>query len=347
MIGLQQIEKYSEIIKDVKASGAVLLDTHMHPLEIILDEFRYERNKAVKGVFSFGEEEYAPPTLSKIKQGIPGRSSIQYDPVLFHKLAILTLRRRYMHIGPKVLEDNMDLCGIDKGLLLPVAPVAGGADDLMSRVQRYYGENDRFIMGYSIPNTVPDADIEQDIAKAREKHNAKAIKIHPSITGIDLQSPAGKERVERILSAGGSLGMPVVIHGGRSPEMQDIRCREYAYIDHLMRLDFSMTQSPVIIAHGATFGCGDDECEEKVIPLLKRLLERNDNLFVDTAGVSLRALELMFSHIDSKRIAFGSDALYLPQWESLMKVSYVMEKLNMDVGDGIFKIASVTPAALL
>jgi predicted TIM-barrel fold metal-dependent hydrolase len=202
-------------------------------------------------------------------------------------------------------------------------------------------------MGYSIPNTVADDDVEQDIATAREKYDAKVIKIHPNVTGLDLGGSAGKERVEKILSAGGSHGMPVVIHGGRSPVLQDVTCREYAHIDNLMTVDFSVTQSPVIIAHGATFGCSDEECEEAVIPSLKRLLEENNNLFVNTAGVSLRALELMFSHVDLERIVFGSDALYLSQRESLMKVCSVMEKLNMDVSDGLLEIASVTPAALL
>jgi len=216
----------------------------------------------------------------------------------------------------------MDLCGIDKGLLLPVAPSAGNADSLMSRVKSYYGESERFLMGYSIPNTVPDADIEQDIAKAVETYDAKAVKIHPNISGIDLQSSAGKERVERIFSASGALGLPLVIHGGRSPLLQDMRCREYAVIDNLMGLDFSMTRAPVIIAHGATFGCSDEECDERVIPLLKELLERNSNLFVNTAGVSLRALELMFSKMDSKRIVFGSDALFLTPWEGLAKLLY-------------------------
>ena len=343
MIGLQKIEKYMEIINDVKRSGAIFFDTHMHPLEIIFDEFRYERNKAKKGVYSFGEEEYAPPFLSNVSEHVPDESSMK----LFNKLAILTLRRRYLHIGSKVLEDHMDFCGIDKGLLLPVAPAVGNADGLMRRVKNYYGEAERFVMGYSIPNTISDGDIEQDIANAREMYNAKVLKIHPNITGIDLRSSAGKERVEKILSASGALGMPVVIHGGRSPVLPDMQCWEYAYIDNLRRIDFSVTQSPVIIAHGATFGCSDDECEEKVIPALKELLDKNNHLFVNTAGVSLRNLELIFRNIDSKRIVFGSDALYLTQWEGLAKIFHVMENLNMNIEENILSIASLTPGSLL
>ena len=101
---------------------------------------------------------------------------------------MLLVRKLYRHTGPRVLGDHMALAGIDRALLLPVAPASGTNDGEMDALEEMFGDDPRFLFAVSVPNSVATGGIAGFIARAVSTRRVRAVKLHPAITGIDLGS---------------------------------------------------------------------------------------------------------------------------------------------------------------
>ena len=67
--------------------------------------------------------------------------------------------------------------------------------------------------------------IKQKIKELIEQFGIRAMKFHPNVTEVDLNTSYGKERTEAILCACGECGLPLIIHGGRSSILKNTEKR--------------------------------------------------------------------------------------------------------------------------
>jgi predicted TIM-barrel fold metal-dependent hydrolase len=201
------------------------------------------------------------------------------------------------------------------------------------------GGDRRLPLGYSVPNTVPKDAVPDDLRAAALRYGPRAVKLHPNISGIDLQTIEGVDRVESILAACSAARMPLIVHGGRSPILDDEHARNFASLENLERVDWSRSREGVVIAHFGVFGCAGEEVSTIGLPTLKRILKRHDNVFVDTSGVTFDVLLEMLRGIDHGRIVFGSDALYFPMWKSLATLIHALSEIAVPVEESLARIA--------
>lgn len=344
MLNKNEVNRYLDQIKYIKKSYP-LIDIHVHPFNVMYDGFTYTQNLQHEGIYSASSSSYATPSTGQLKiSQTPEITSRVLNQELQEKMAILTTRRLYAHTGTKMFADHMQLSGIDKILLLPVLGPDESDEYQMKTLFSMFGDDDRFALGYCIPNSVANNDISNTLRHAVHDYKIKAIKIHPNITKIDLSSSLGKERVEYIITAAGKAGLNVVIHGGRSTGTKDHLAASYGIIKNLQHIDWGNTNKAVIIAHAGTYGHDLHQIKEKVFPIMNKLLSRHSNLFVDVSGLELDVISAVVKSIDINRIFFGSDALYNSQWGATVKLMHALQKNFRDYEDCFIKISSSNPS---
>lgn len=345
MIDEAQVKRYIGIIKELK-SDFVFYDCHTHPFDVVFDQVDYHTDKTKAGLFSSTGAIYISPKLVKlaIAQNGPDIKAAGVDQTMQSKISAMLIRRLYRHTGPYVFEKHMGLCGIDKSLLLPVAPSSGSIENQMLSMDRIYGTHKRFELGTSIPNSIKNADIYRFINETIIKHGIKAVKIHPNITEINIGSSSGKERLDTVLSACGKLGTPLIVHGGKSHILKNPGASEYGTIDNLKQINWGLCKSTVVIAHAGGYSCTLNEMEREIMPHLKKMLRSHDNLMVDIAALDTNVLKRVFQDIESDRILFGSDALYEQQWTSVVKSWHALTQTFSTAEDKFIQMASINPS---
>jgi predicted TIM-barrel fold metal-dependent hydrolase len=257
---------------------------------------------------------------------------------------LIGLRRVYCHVGPKIIEEHMELSGIGEVLLLPVAQSSEPIDSQMNKMSDIFGPNPKFHFSCSIPNTTPNSKISQFIENNIEKYKIKAIKLHPNITEINMGTASGRERVEGILASCRQYRLPLIIHGGRSPVLENKEASEYGHLKNFENINWHTSAEPIVIAHGGGYGCDSKEIAQDVLPRLAKLLNRYSNLMIDISGLKLDALVMILKQIDIKRILFGSDALYYRQWAGLVRVMLALKNLDYNIEESLVQLGSINPS---
>jgi glutaredoxin len=344
MLENNEVVKYLDRIREIKKSYP-LYDLHVHPFEVLGEGFTYLQNLQDKDVYSVNSAPYTPPATGQLKLKQPAMTGPRPSAELRAKMALLTARRLYAHTGAKPFADHMRLSGIAKILLLPVMSSAEAEDLQMKMLRGMFGDDDRFALGYCVPNRVANHEISSHVRAAVARYKIKALKIHPNVTEIDLSASSGKERVEYIIEAAGKADLPVVIHGGRSNGLKDPLAAAHGMLENLQHLDWGQSSAAVIIAHAGTYGHDLAQIQAEILPLMNKLLARHDNLFVDIAGVEFEVLNAIVTTLDRDRILFGSDALYYCQWEAVVKLMHVLRNKVGDYEECFIKIVSLNPAS--
>jgi predicted TIM-barrel fold metal-dependent hydrolase len=346
MISEKDIKKYLQIVRDLGRENP-FYDIHAHPFEIIFDSVAYYPSSSQRGLYSTRDTPFRPPEIADLKSdsGLRpgGAKSGSWKPE-YH---MISLRRIYSHTGPAVFGHHMALTGIDKVLLLPVEPPDGVLDRRINAMAEIFGEDQRFSFSSSVPNRVKNHEITEFVRDEIRKFKIVAIKLHPNITGIDLGSRSGKERVESILESCEEFGLPLVVHGGRSPVLKNLEAAEYGLIRNFEEIRWGISKRAVIIAHAGGHGCEPIEMEQEVLPVLKRLLSRCSNLLVDISGLEMDSLALVLRHVDVKRILFGSDALYAAPWTALAKLAHAIKSEGTGLEETLIQIGSVNPSKFI
>jgi len=346
MISEKEIKRYLQIVRDLAGENG-FYDIHVHPFEIIFDSVDYHPSNLQKGLYGTGNTLFRPPEIADLKSdsGLrPGREKSGPWKPEYH---MINLRRIYSHTGPEVFGHHMALSGIDKVLLLPVAPPNGILDRRMEAMAGIFGEDQRFSFSSSVPNAVKDHDIIEFVRDEIRKFKIVAVKLHPNITGIDLGSRSGKERVESILESCEEFRLPLVVHGGRSPVLRNLEAVEYGSIRNFEEIHWGISKRAVIIAHAGGYGCDPIEMEKEILPVLKRLLSRLSNLMIDLSGLEMESLALVLRDVDVKRILFGSDALYAAPWTVLAKLAHAIKGTGMGLEETLMQIGSVNPSKFI
>jgi hypothetical protein len=339
----EEINKYIDCINHLKTAYP-LTDIHVSPFEVIFNLFKYTPNPDYRGVYSLEGASYRPPSTNSFKLETRSRNMIpEKGEVVPAKLSLLMYRQAYANIGPRVLVDQMNLSGISRSLLLPVLQSDSCGEEQVRLVLELYESDKRCLLGYCIPNTVGNGNIMQDIKAAIYKYKIKAIKVHPNITGIDLSNSSGRRRIERILEACQDTDLPLIIHGGLSPVLKNFQSRRFAALEYIAKIDWGITSIPVVISHAGMMGHSITEMESELIPLLKKMLAKHDNIFIDISALNLDALCLILKQIDHNRIIFGSDAFYFPQWIAIIKLLLALKESVSDEEDAFIQIAGINP----
>jgi predicted TIM-barrel fold metal-dependent hydrolase len=178
-----------------------------------------------------------------------------------------------------------------------------------------------------------------------ENYYIAGVKIHPNVSEIDLGTWEGKKRVERIIGASDRFNLPVIIHGGRNNILDNDRSR-FAELSNFQDIDLR-SSTPVVIAHGGAYGLRASEVSDEIVPVLKKLLSKYDNLYIDVAGLSDDIILLFLSFIGTDRILFGSDALYENQAVMGMRLLFALERSHLNVEDSLIRILSSNAARII
>jgi predicted TIM-barrel fold metal-dependent hydrolase len=336
-------QKYFQIVNEINESFKTY-DVHLHPTDIISNLLDYKEVTDEEGLFSLGGGNYVHASLEKL----PSEDDAEEMSLLLKRqphLIPMLVRRTYNFSGPRVFLEYFHILGINKGLLLPVAPAVGSIEPQMAFIHRAFKNSRDFLLAGSIPNTVRNEDVLSFMLETVKKYKIIAVKIHPNITAIDLNEASGKERIECIVEASAQLGLPMVIHGGRSYLPDRGQCG-YASIKNF--LDINLTSAAnIIIAHGGAYGHSADEIIIDVIPPLRKLLSSNENIYIDISGLNYRNVSLLLRSVEIDRILFGSDALYENQIMMLMRLMSALEDSKLELEDSLLRILSHNPAKVV
>jgi predicted TIM-barrel fold metal-dependent hydrolase len=343
---LPDIERYLALAAEV-GRGSPVVDVHVHATEVIFGGIHYRDDAGAGELLSAADRPFESPRALPFQLGEEPAVTARFDATARLRASRLFFGRAYEQTGRSVLLAHMDLAEVDVALLLPVAPSAGTLAGQMSTLLAVRGQEPRLLVAYSVPATVPLAEIALDVETAARAYDARAVKLHPNLSRIDLGTPAGIERAERVVEACGRARLPLVVHGGRSPILGDDPACEHATLDRLAQIDWGRSQASVILAHAGLFGYGAAEAVAGAVSKLERLLARHGNLRVDLSGLEFELLRALLRRIDHERIVFGSDALYFPMWQAVVRLLHALGLEGFDAGAAFARIACRNGAAAL
>ncbi len=339
MLSIPQIQRYLDLAQDVGRSHP-LVDAHVHATEIVFRQIQYREGSRAGEILSAVDRPFEPPRIAALRLTDATGVAQRFDAKTRNRASRLHFTNAYEHIGRQVLLEHMDLARIDRALLLPVAPRDGSVEEQMVTLLAFRGSVRRLLLGYSVPNGVPTSEVASDIRQAVATYGARAVKLHPNLSGIDLGQAPGMERVESILAACGSARLPVIVHGGRSPILGDEPASRHARLQSLERVPWGRSAECVVIAHCGVFGYPPGEAAAEGVPILKRILARHENVVVDTSGLDFTLLVEMLRSLDPERVVFGSDAFYFPMWQAVVSLLHALATAGLPLEDSFARIAS-------
>lgn len=336
--------EYLSILQTLRRSYP-LYDMHVHPYEVLFDRFTYD-NEVARGVLSLSGKSYAAPSVTKFQFPEMGNFSDEPRPQRLQDISVMLLRKVYRNVGEQVFIDQMTLSGIDRVLLLPIAPESCTPDEFGSRmrwVKRFYSNREKFWIAGSIPGALAGNEIGPYVCELKKEYGIRAIKCHPVVSGIDLSSSNRKEWMETVLGACHEAKLPLIIHGGRNNLYWGGSRGNFGSLENLENIDMSISEEPVILAHAGFHRCRIDEIEQVGLPMLDKMLKAHPNLCVDISGLGFEPLKLVLQSVNADRILFGSDALYSPQWEAVTMTLHALKELGMAMEENFLQFASINP----
>jgi len=345
MIEERTAKRYLAWASEIKQSN-LFFDAHAHPFELFYGIGQYRRHQQLSGVYSTDPTPLEAPRVTDLLCSDDARAKEIYRLFTRPGMAPRNLARLYMHTGPGIFEMHMDMCGIDRTLLLPVARPQDDINHQMCLMDAMFGGNERFSFGWCVPASVPDELILPAAEDALHRFRIRAVKLHPNLMEINLQSGPGKRRVETMLHACGRLGLPMIVHGGRSRQLGVGSSSCYALVKHIKNIDWSVSESPVVISHAGAYGCEPGEVEE-TLQELQPMLSNHANMLVDISGLEVGTLAQALMRLDPERIIFGSDMLYESPWAAVVRLLLAIEKTTACPEETFIRIASTNPQKYL
>jgi len=332
VLTVPEIEEYLRLAADVAASCPVV-DAHVHGTEVVFGSgqpaARPDQPPPAR-----------PPRLASLRLDDPARLAGGFDTRTRNHVSRLHFTTAYQQLDRRLLLAHMDLARVHAAVLLPVAPADGPIDGQMQALAALRSGEERLLLGYSVPNSVPLDAIASDIRSAVKTHGARVVKLHPNLTRLDLRAPEGAARAEAILVASGEVGLPLVVHGGHSPILEAEAASHHAVLQNLERIDWGRSAASVVVAHCGFYGCDEHEIVAEAMPALARILARHPNVLVDTSGLSFDLLLQVLRTVDHGRIVLGSDAVYSSMWQSVVTLLHALRTAGFDVTAGYARIAS-------
>ncbi len=315
-------------------------DFHIHPYNVLsADTQSYHPDPFTPGVYSQTSAPYHSPSLPEQPESKPaadGRSSQLSD-----RSFLLLSRITYSRVGPRVIADQLDMCGIQHALLLQVARQPGDSEKLLEAAGQMFAEGVQFRFSCAMPVGLPPDKLDGFYRAAQAQWGISAIKIHTNLSGTDPSSAAGRAAIESTLESAGRLGLPVVVHGGPSLGVET-SVSGLGRLEHLKEINWGLSCAPVIIAHAGLYHLSDAE-ELETLSTMRAMFDKYSNLFVDTSSLKLTSIARLLTHLDRTRLIFGSDALYKPVWEIWVQFLRALQSTSPHPDADLVRIASRNP----
>lgn len=347
ILSAQEVKRILAEIRELK-SDQPWIDFHVNPYEVIYNRYEYQPNTYTEGVWSQKPIPYSPPVITplRINNGSPNGEDYDNQSQLksYYKLI---LERHFLHIGPRVILDQMALSGIDKCVILPVFQPESNGQKEMAFMSKLYRNDGRFILGYCVPNSVKEDEIAEDIRRARSIYKIAAVKFNANIMAVDLAKSEGKNRLKAILKECAENNLPLVIHGGRSELVRDSGSKDYALLANMADTLVNYSKTITIISHAGFFGASKEEIRSELLPLLEEILKNNKDIFVNIAGLEMNTIAMLCNHIQVERLIFGSDYPYFSQWGTLCRLWLALRLLQLNCKTILNKILAVNPSRIL
>ncbi|MEJ5223328.1 MAG: amidohydrolase family protein [Anaerolineales bacterium] len=316
-------------------------DFHIHPYNVLsADTQFYHPDPTVPGVYSQTSAPYHPPSLAGHSAGKPPDED-EKETHLSDRSFLLLSRITYARVGPRVIADQLDLCGIRRALLLQVARQPGDSERLMAAAGQMFPQGEQFHFSCAMPVGMPADKLDDFYRSARAQWGISAIKIHTNLAGLDPTCPAGRAAIEATLVSAGRLGLPVVVHGGPSLGVE-ASVAGLGRLEHLREINWGLSAAPVIMAHAGLYHLSDDEARA-TLSIMRAMFDRHPNLFVDTSSLTLSSITRLLTHLDRARLIFGSDALYKPVWEIWVRFLHALRETSPHPDLDLVQIASFNP----
>jgi predicted TIM-barrel fold metal-dependent hydrolase len=318
------------------------LDMHVHPFDVLSGDVAYRRNEHLEGVFSMGKAAYRAPADEPSESNEMRPASA---PVSERTLG-LAARLKYLHTGPKVFVDQLEITGLSGALLLPVARVPHRAEEMLDVMDDMFTGESRLMRSCAFPVGVPAQEISAFLHSAHMGHGIQGVKIHPNLCGVNPLDALGHELIEGALEAAGRLGLPTIVHGGLIAALSPDEAAEYGLLERLETVNWGLSSAPVIIAHA---GCFDLRAEDVDASLarLNRLFERYPNLMADTSSLDPASLRRVLQRVGLERLVFGSDALYVSMRAAWVGFLRALREVSRSPDNDLVRIASVNAANCL
>jgi predicted TIM-barrel fold metal-dependent hydrolase len=244
----------------------------------------------------------------------------------------------------------MDLAGIDKVLLLPIAQETGTLADFERRmdwVKSCYGGQCRFSIAGSVPGFMAAGELKDYAKASKARYGITAMKCHPVVSGIDLSSDSGREWFQELIEACHHSALPLIVHGGRNNPYWGGSRSDFGALEHLKRIDFSRSNKPVVIAHAGLHRCRQQDVTDEGLTQIHALLDTHPNLFLDISNLTMETLKKILGRMPIQKLLFGSDALYSSQWMSVVLTLHTLRELGMDLEENYLLMASINPQQTL
>lgn len=332
ILSAQEAKRILAEIKELKFDQP-WIDFHVNPYEVIYNRYEYQPNPYTEGVWSQKPVPYSPPetTPLRIDDGLPEKEHINIKNQLKSYYQLI-LEKNFLHIGPRVIRDQMALSGFDKCVLLPIFQPESNGQREMEFMLKAYGNDERFILGYCVPNSVIEDAIVEDIRRARAIYKIAAVKFNANIMAIDLAKPEGKNRLKAMLKACAENNLPLVIHSGRSELVRNSGSKDYALLANMADTLVNYSKTTTIISHAGFFGASREEIKSDLLPLLEEILKNNKDIFVNIAGLDMNTIAILCKHVQAKNLLFGSDYPYFSQWGTLCRLwlALKLSRLNFE-----------------
>jgi len=344
-LSIEECSRFLSLVREIKQDHA-LYDSHVHPYEVLFDNLTYREAENNSEVLTLEGQSYTPPLVTAYRFSEAGDFDETPRAQRLREISCMLLKKIYGCVGQPVFEHQMELSGIDTSLLLPVAAETTSMEQFNDRllwVGRHYRDSSRFWTAGSVSGDVKTEDLQGVVAAQQSTHGIKAMKCHPVVTGIDLREFSRKKWVEGLLAACGGCGLPVVLHSGRNNPYWGGPRGDFAALENCQDINFSASRSPVVLAHAGFHRCRLTEMERDGIRILKGILDKHPNVYVDISGLTLQQLKVVVTLISEERILFGSDALYYPQWEAVALTLHALNQLNLPLEKYFLKFAHINP----
>lgn len=328
VLSVSQIEDYISSLKSI-CHDTPVIDCHVHATEVIRDKLEYSTN-CEPVLSAVGFDNYKKPRLNAARITAAQTGP---DRVRQNRLSEMAFTQSYRYTGATVLRDQMELAGVDRAVLLPVAHQRDSLNRQMQIIDSCCALDSCFIPGFSIDNAISDDDIADHLESAVRKHAVRVVKVHANVSGINLSEKTGRRRVNAILRACDPLDLPLVFHGGCSPILGDGPDSKFSIAENLREIDWGATRSAVVIAHFGVYGCDGSSLDisRGSVGHIQDILDDHSNVYLDTSGVMFPAIRRMLEIVDPSRVVFGSDAMYVPMYRQIAFVMHALAEAGVDL----------------
>ena len=303
----------SKITELKKNTGLKIIDTHIHPLDVMgVVHYKNVKNEYTKADY------LTPGILEKFNYDRVAKigSKLFFD--FFPEGINDIIKNNYTKVTERRILDEMDSALVDSAIMLPIAPwlpaEIAGEKFLSSRL---------LTLGSIDIHNIKEEEIDNVLKTLKEKYKIVGVKLHPNLQNFKPQpshnSPELGKKLHRLYKFAEKEHLYLLFHGGIShytdfidPKYQGDISRSCInavlenFCDNNGKSELFKNYSiPIVIAHLGHYGIIRPNYK-----LIKLIAKKFNNVYFDTAGVSPSSIKNTLRIIPSRKIIFGSDALY-------------------------------------